>query len=131
MRPRNDAPGEVLEGHKIIRREPAVDDVTGKQPCRRDKHHDGAFSAGNGVLDGFDFFEKLMRDGGRFEEGAMHVKSSNEGGENALHALCELGRNSARENGEGAEDGERAVEYEGKDYGFSYLGRIERDKMSN
>lgn len=50
----------------------------------------------------------------------MHIKSSNEGGENTLQALCELGRNGARENGEGAKDGERAVEYEGKDYGSSY-----------
>jgi len=125
MRPPNDAPGEGLEGHKIIRRELAVDDVAGKQPCRRDKRHDGAFSAGNGVLDSFDLFGKFMRDGGRFEEGAMHVKSSNEGGENALEAFCELGRNGARENGEGAEDGERAVEYEGKDYGSSYLGKVE------
>jgi hypothetical protein len=72
-----------------------------------------------------------MRDGGRFEEGAMHVKSSNEGGQNALEAFRELGRNGAREDGEGAEDGERAVEYEGKDYGSSYLGKVERDKMSN
>lgn len=60
MSPPNDAPGEVLEGHKITRREPAVDDVTGKQPCRGYKRHDGAFSAGNGILDGFDLFEKFM-----------------------------------------------------------------------
>jgi len=61
----------------------------------------------------------------------MHVKSSNEGGDNALGAFCELGRNSSGENGEGAEDGRRVVKYEGKDYGSSYLGKVEREKMSN
>ena len=51
--------------------------------------------------------------------------------ENALKASCELGRNGARENGEGVDDGECTVEYDRKDYGLSYLGNIQQDKMSN